>query len=74
MADTVAPWWRGLTCDHIYERCPGRLRGLPELVMADWDGPGMGALDPDGGDVCGLCLHWWRARNRASGAVPGGDG
>jgi hypothetical protein len=65
-ASTVSPWWLGLTSDHVYENCPGRRRGLPELAKAGWDGPGRGSLDPEAGDVCGWCLRVWRARNPAA--------
>jgi hypothetical protein len=56
-------WWLGLTVDHLYETCPGRTRGLPELRQAGWDGPGRGTVDPLGTDVCGWCRRVWIARN-----------
>lgn len=70
MANTlVRPWWLGLTSDHVYEGCPGRQRSLPELDKVGWVGPGLGDLDPEGGDVCGWCLRVWRARTKAA-SVP----
>lgn len=60
----VAPWWKGTVSDHIYETCPALRRSEPELKRHGWYGVGRGELDPEGGDVCGICLRWWRARNR----------
>jgi hypothetical protein len=75
MADTlVRPWWRGLTGDHIYERCPGRLRSLLTLVKAGLDQAStIWELDPEGTDVCGWCRRVWRARNRPEAGAPLGE-
>lgn len=61
----VSPWYQGLTLDHIYPQCPGRVRSLPELVREGTARPCRTALDPEGGDVCGWCLRLWRSRSAA---------
>lgn len=66
MADLVAPWWPGASGDHLYQDCPG-LRRLKPQPRA-----GFNRIDPEGGDICGTCLRWWRSRNRAE--VEGRDG
>jgi hypothetical protein len=65
----VSPWFMA-PCgpsDHLYATCPGLRRSLrpgEEPVT------GRGVLYPEAGDVCGLCLRWWRARNRTVGCWP----
>lgn len=56
-SDCVVPWFGGVTKDHLYDDCPSRKRGLPELERVGWDRLGGDAIDPHGTDVCGLCLH-----------------
>lgn len=65
MSTWVAPWWMGITADHVYENCPARQRGVPELQRVGWDRIGSGEINIDGTDVCGICVRWWRARNKA---------
>jgi len=60
----VSPWWLGITVDHLYETCPARMRSEGELRRVGWWKVGLGELNTDEGDVCGICLRWWRARNR----------
>lgn len=57
----VSPWFMAPigSTDHLYATCPGLRRSLrpgEEPVT------GRGVLYPEAGDVCGLCLRWWRAR------------
>lgn len=61
----VSPWWMGVTVDHLYEQCPARTVSLGTLKRYGWNRVGRGEVDTDGGDLCGTCLRWWRARNRA---------
>jgi len=56
-ACTGGPWFRGLTCDHLYRDCPSYQRGLPELTRFGWDAIGGPAIDPHGTYMCGVCLH-----------------
>ena len=56
-------WWIGLSCDHLYESCPGRVRSLPELRLSGWDKQGRGTVDPLGTDICGWCRRVWIARS-----------
>jgi hypothetical protein len=67
MRDLVSPWYPGLTCDHIYDDCPNRQRGLATLQRHgdDWVGGDLFSLDPLGEDVCGMCAHRWKRKNRA---------
>lgn len=65
MTTWISPWWLGLTVDHLYPNCPGRLAAIPELERTRFSEVGSGEIDPEGGDVCGICLRWWRARNKA---------
>jgi hypothetical protein len=60
----VSPWYPGLTCDHLYDDCPSRQRGLPELRRYDMDFVGAMGLDPLGTDVCGMCVHRWKREDR----------
>jgi hypothetical protein len=62
----VAPWYPGHTCDHIYDNCPNRQRGLAELQRydMDWVG-GSPGVDPYDQDTCGMCAHRWKRKNRA---------
>ncbi|WP_155054550.1 hypothetical protein [Streptomyces blattellae] len=59
--NAVEPWYPSptLLIDHIYPNCPGLRRALP---AGEQPKPGLGVLYPDAGDVCGLCVRWWRAR------------
>lgn len=66
MTHWVAPWWIGITSDHLYETCPVLQRSKPELARVGWDRAGSGEINPEGGDVCGWCLRVWRARERAA--------
>ncbi|MFE0078864.1 hypothetical protein ACFWYW_59365, partial [Nonomuraea sp. NPDC059023] len=52
----VDEWYLGHLNDHIYPTCPGLKRSGQPLRR------GEGSLYPEAGDVCGLCLKWWRAR------------
>jgi hypothetical protein len=56
--DGVDEWYVGHLDDHIYATCPGLKRSGRPLQR------GQGRLYPEAGDVCGLCLRWWRARKR----------
>ena len=56
--DGVDEWYVGHLDDHIYATCPGLKR--PGWALQR----GQGRLYPEAGDVCGLCLRWWRARER----------
>ena len=53
-----APWFVGQTVDHLYPTCPGLLRGLNGRAPK----PAPGVICPEAGDVCGMCLRYWRAR------------
>lgn len=60
LSECRVPWWLGLTCDHLYEDCPNRQRGLAELRKYDWDGQGRGLYDPHDPndiDLCGMCRY-----------------
>jgi hypothetical protein len=56
--ESVDEWWVGEYDDHVYATCPALTRSGQPLR------PGQGRLYPEAGDVCGLCLRWWRARKR----------
>ncbi len=44
----------GVTVDHLYPDCPAlRLLGARRTV---------GMVDPEGTDICGLCLRRWKAK------------
>lgn len=60
--NAVEPWYLapGGPTDHIYRECPGLRRSL----RGGEPRQGSGALYPDAGDVCGLCVRWWKARKR----------
>lgn len=61
----MAPWWRGHTTDHIYERCPALQAGMPELARHNLHEPVTRfLLYPEEGDVCGWCLRVWRAHRK----------
>lgn len=53
-----APWFVGQVVDHLYATCPGLLRGLDGARPT----PAPGVIYPEAGDVCGMCLRYWRAR------------
>lgn len=54
--EAVEEWYVGEYTDHVYPTCPGVARsGRPPRR-------GSGRLYPEAGDVCGLCVRWWRAR------------
>lgn len=54
--ESVTEWYVGETVDHVYPNCPALTRsGLPPRR-------GQGRLYPNAGDVCGWCVHVWRAR------------
>ena len=59
-----APCWMGLTCDHLIENCPNRLKARAQLEFYGWWKQCVGEVDPDGGDLCGWCVRVWKARNR----------
>ncbi|MFI6296820.1 hypothetical protein ACIBEJ_34885 [Nonomuraea sp. NPDC050790] len=52
----VDEWYIGAYDDHIYPTCPGLASSAQPLRR------GQGKLYPEGGDVCGTCVRWWRAR------------
>lgn len=52
------PWYVGQVVDHLYASCPGLLRGLDGATPT----PAPGVIYPEAGDVCGMCLRYWRAR------------
>ena len=54
--DSVDEWWMSELADHIYATCPALVRSRPPIKR------GQGRLYPEAGDVCGICLRWWRAR------------
>ncbi len=57
MGDCTSRWYGGLTVDHLYDDCPNRQRGLPELTRCGWGDIGGEGIDPHGTDICGLCRH-----------------
>ena len=60
MSATEHAWFAGLTCDHLYADCPNRTRAEVTLRRCgEWDMHGVG-IDPDGSDVCGMCVHRYR--------------
>lgn len=65
MTAWVSPWWLGLTVDHLYENCPGRVASIPELERVGWTTIGSGEVDAEGTDICGICSRWWWARRKA---------
>jgi hypothetical protein len=56
--------WMGVVADHLYERCPARVRSLPTLRAYGWARKCRGLVDPWGSDICGWCARVWQARNR----------
>ena len=62
----TAPWFAGLTCDHLYVDCPARTRAEKTLRWCGWWEVGGQGLDPEGTDVCGICLHRWRRKQAAA--------
>lgn len=66
MSECLSGWYRGVTCDHVYDDCPARQRGKPEMVRVGWWGDEQITsipLDVHGTDVCGLCV---RRHNRTT--------
>jgi hypothetical protein len=54
--ESVEEWFVGEYNDHVYPTCPALTRtGMPPRR-------GQGRLYPEAGDVCGICIRWWRAR------------
>jgi hypothetical protein len=54
--EAVDDWYVGEYTDHVYASCPALRRSARPLKR------GSGRLYPEAGDVCGLCIRWWRAR------------
>lgn len=60
----VDVWFVGADDDHVYPTCPALARtGQPAKR-------GQGRLYPEAGDVCGLCVRWWRARKAKEQETP----
>lgn len=57
--------WMGLSVDHLYEGCPGRLRGLAQLRRYGHDKQCVDLVDPEGTDICGWCVRVWRSHQKA---------
>lgn len=58
--------YSGVTCDHLYPDCPA----IDRWKTSPYGSQGVGRLlkglvDPEGTDICGLCLIVWR-REHAS--------
>jgi hypothetical protein len=63
--EAVDEWYVGEYTDHVYPTCPALRRSARPLK------PGSGRLYPEAGDVCGLCIRWWRARKAKEGSRAG---
>lgn len=51
MTPTGHESFRGVTVDHLYAGCPACPK--PAIRQQGW-------VDPNGTDICGLCLKRWR--------------
>jgi hypothetical protein len=56
--------FRGVTCDHLYQNCPGLNRSLSLAGERFLVGVRLiSTVDPLGTDICGWCVRKWMGRS-----------